>query len=167
MRLVRGSPTHSQALRSFRCAGVPQYERDVESYIHRSIARDPSYVDTLLLLTPDGGIAALGVHEPTADPYGTGEIVTYIRAIAVGNHWQGQRTADGSRISHLILSAVINDALNSGRTPLIAAYVHPENIRSLRLLTRSPFNFHVEPNPVRSLDESGRTIEVLYAERRY
>jgi hypothetical protein len=166
VQIVRASATHVAVLAESRCAGPQPFELQVEQYIRQELSQH-LHSGVLLLIGDDGNLIGVAAHEETADPYGSGQPVSYLRVVAVALTWQGQLVGSW-RVSDYLLSAVINDALETDRLPLVFAYTDVDNARARRLLTRPPFEFVEDPMPERRRREDGSCCdEHVYLERRY
>jgi len=142
-----------KVLAAFRCADptVP-WQVEVEVFIQRDVlqwALDPlaAEADPRLLLVFDrrsNELVAVAAHERQAMSGPGGSFpATKLEVVAVASAWQGRRfeaegTADGPRVSDVVMSAVMTDV--SARVPprdtRVFAVVHEDNVRSLVLCRR-------------------------------
>ena len=164
MELVRASRRYSSALRRFQCGSDVPYEREVEDYIQGHV---PAHLHRgVLLLISGRDLVGVGEHEAQPDPYGTGRTVSYLKVLAIESGWQGRDT-EGMSAANLLLSALINDALRSGREPLVTALIDEDNERAQRLVKRPPFEFREVPPKVPGFRRDGTAAVYLFFERRY
>lgn len=158
---------HLVALANFRCAGDAWYEREVEDYIHKRLTLAVSHgKDALLLEDEDEEIVGLGQHESSFDPLGSGFQVTSLRVAAIRRDRQGARLPSGERLSHVLLSALIRDALSTDREPVIFGYIAAENTRSRRMCARLGF---IEDPPLESYFSPtlGRSAPYILVQQRF
>jgi hypothetical protein len=136
-------------LERFSCASrdVP-WEVEVEDFIQQSLfdwAFEPlarNHDPRLLLVFEKKTNALLGVaaHERTTLQF-RGEppfAATKLELVAVALNWQGKRFRSGSRVSDVVMAAVMRDVIDRvpRRDARVFAVVHEDNARSIALCRR-------------------------------
>lgn len=136
-------------LEHFACAnGDSPWEVEVEDFIHHSLlewAFDPlaRVHDPRLLLVFDRKtheLVGVAAHERTTLQFKRQRpfAATKLELVAVALSWQGKRFRGGSRVSDVVMAAVMRDVTDRvpRRDARVFAVVHEENTRSIALCRR-------------------------------
>jgi len=144
----QGNPGDRELLRSFACANSSAtWQCEVERYIQVQLidwAFDPhaAEADPRLLLgfSTSGELFGVAAHEKVRLREGNGAVVhaTKIEVVALAPKWQGRSFSEGSRISDVLMSALLADisARIPPRNARVYAIVHEDNHRSIALCRR-------------------------------
>jgi hypothetical protein len=125
-------------MRSFACASGEWYEREVETYIQTIIAPQIEQGRRVLLVEDGDEIVAVAAHREANDPGGTGLVVSWLELAAVRLDRQGTSLVGGTKLSAMLMTALIADAIRQrGRQPIVAAYVAEANRRSRTICARA------------------------------
>ena len=121
----------------------------------------------ILLLEDGEQIVGVAAHRDMNDPGGQGFVVSWLEVAALAVERHGARLADGSKLSALLLNALLTDATaQPGRAPIVAAYVAEEN----RGGRRSCADAGLVEDPVREMLISQATdgpTPYVFASRRF
>jgi hypothetical protein len=137
MRVIRTTRSHAVVLRAFTCASAVWYEEEVERYIRGPLAEEVAHGKGILAFQVGGEIVAVASHDAAPDPDGSGLTISWLTVAAIRRDFQGARLATGERLSEALVAALIHDALQTDRSPVLAGLVAAENVRSRRMCTRA------------------------------
>ncbi|HEX8081698.1 MAG TPA: hypothetical protein VF557_15915 [Jatrophihabitans sp.] len=140
----------AELVKAFRCADPrAAYELEAERFITTTVLAwglDPYAAsgDPRLLLLFDkasGALVGLVAHEQSTLAANDGRefLASKVEVAAVASAWQGKRFSDGTRVSDVLMSALVADitARVPGRDARMWAYVHTENVRSIAMCRRA------------------------------
>jgi hypothetical protein len=140
------------ALEAFRCASGPDYEQDVEDFIHRealqlALSQSPDEDYRLLLVLDRGRLAGCIAHHLEALLLAESTLeVTRLGLCALALTDQGRRLDGGRRLSDLVMETLIADAVKTRGTAVLTAIVARDNLRSIRLCERSGLRSQIRHN---------------------
>jgi hypothetical protein len=140
--LVRSAGEHDgPILATFCCSTGYAYDQEVEDFVRRKalqIALAPESDYRLLLVLDAGRLAGCAAHHREALLLVDRTIVaTRLSLLALSLADQGRRLDDGRRLSDLVMSTLIVDALETRESDVLTALVARDNLRSIRLCERN------------------------------
>jgi hypothetical protein len=129
------------ALGAFRCSTGHAFEQEVEDFVRQKALRLALWPEAdyrLLLVLDDERIAGCAAHHRDALLLVDRTIVaTRLSLLALARADQGRRLEDGRRLSDLVMSTLIVDALKTRESDVLTAIVARDNLRSIRLCERN------------------------------
>jgi hypothetical protein len=137
----RAASADAETLAAFECSTGPWYEDEVQHYVRRRALEDALRAPQIyrLLLAFDGArLVAVGAHAQEALILTDDTVLaTRLQVVALGLDDQGRVLEHGTRLSDVVISTVIADALRGGPSELVTAIVAGENLRSIALCERN------------------------------
>lgn len=130
-------------LATFRCSCGAPHEDEVEEFVcgvalERAL-ETPAF--SLLVFYEGERLVAVAGHHGESLLTGDGHVYTAIQTtrlqiLALSCEDQGRQLSDGRRVSDLVLTTLMNDALAGRDAAVLTAIVARENLRCLTLLER-------------------------------
>lgn len=130
-------------LSAFRCSTGPWYEEEVENYVrshaaHEAFAGPTNY--RLLLVLDDDRLIGCAAHYPEGLLVQDSTLIlaTHLQLAAISITDQGRKLKDGKKLSELLMTATIRDALEQPwASEVVTGLVARDNVRSAAICERA------------------------------